>query len=106
MFGTALALILTTLRTLGLHDDLPWLDRVLHFILISAEAIEYEIFHYRAQAGNYSDQQIAERKTSREAKLTRQVETISRQLMQTEVDLSALRPYTGLIWKSNRSRAH
>ncbi len=61
----------------------------------SAEAIKREIFRYRAQAEIYSDQQTA--KTSREAKLTHQVEFISRQLMQTEVNLSALRPYKGPI---------
>jgi hypothetical protein len=61
----------------------------------SAEAIKREIFRYRARAEIYSDQQTT--KTSREAKLARQVESISRQLMQTEVNLSALRLYQGPI---------
>lgn len=61
----------------------------------SAEAIKREIFRYRARAEIYSDQQTT--KTSREAKLAHKVESVSRQLMQTEVNLSALRPYKGPI---------
>ncbi len=60
-----------------------------------AEAIKREIYRFRARAETYSSQQTAD--TSGEAKLACEVENICRQLMQTEVNLSALRPYEGPI---------
>jgi hypothetical protein len=59
----------------------------------NAEAIKREIFRYRARAVIYRDQ--GQPKMSRKLKLTRKIESISRQLMQTDVNLSALRPYKG-----------
>ena len=61
----------------------------------SAEAIKREIFRYRTRAASSSDQQTAP--LSREATLAYKIESISRQLMQTDVNLSALRPYVGPI---------
>ena len=60
----------------------------------SAEA-EKEIFHYRTRAASYIDPQTAQ--LSREATLAYKIESISRQLMQTDVNLSALRLPTGPI---------
>jgi hypothetical protein len=56
----------------------------------SAEAIKQEIFRYRTRAASYIDPQAAQ--LSREATLAYKIESISRQLMQTDVNLSALRP--------------
>jgi hypothetical protein len=79
----------------------------------SAEAIKREIFRYRTQPSSYSDRpatfpapdQLASEAaagqpvapTSNEARLAQRLEFISRQLMQTNVNVSALRPYTGPI---------
>lgn len=70
------------------------------FLRAGAEAIKREIYRYRTRAGIYSDQQTDDQKvaeTSRKAKLACNMEAISHQLMQTEVNLSALRPYGGRI---------
>jgi len=120
--GTLLALAQTQLRMLGLLDDLERLDQGLHYAIVaipittsallaavhrfkagnkwvllrgSAEAIKREVFRYRTRAGIYSYQQTTN--TSREVKLARKVKSISRQLMETEVNVSALRPYEGPI---------
>jgi hypothetical protein len=61
----------------------------------SAEAIKQEIFRYRTRAASYVDPQTAQ--LSREATLAYKIESISRQLMQTDVNLSALRPPTSPI---------
>jgi hypothetical protein len=61
----------------------------------SAEAIKQEIFRYRTRAASYVDPQSPQ--LSREATLASKIESISRQLMQTDVNLSALRLYTGSI---------
>lgn len=61
----------------------------------SAEAIKREIFRYRANAEIYSDRQTLTQ--TKEAKLAQKINDISRQLMQTEVNLSALHPYTDKI---------
>ncbi len=123
MFSTFLALIQTQLKLLDpLIGDYPWLDTALHYAIIilpivtstliagtnrfkpgskwvllraSAEALKRESFRYRARAGIYSDENT--RRTSRESKLARAVKSISSNLMQTEVNVSALRPYTGPI---------
>lgn len=120
--GTLLALGQTQLRVLGwLSERTAW-DRVFHYAIVvvpittsillaaanrfkagskwvllrgAAEALKREIYRYRARAGMYSPRQTAN--TSRETKLARRVESISRLLMQTEVNLSALRPYEGPI---------
>ena len=61
----------------------------------SAEAIKQEIFHYRTRAASYIDPQMTQ--LSREATLASKIEPISHKLMQTAVNLSALRLYTGPI---------
>jgi SLOG in TRPM, prokaryote/SMODS and SLOG-associating 2TM effector domain 1/Protein of unknown function (DUF4231) len=61
----------------------------------SAEAIKREIFRYRTRAASYIDPQTTQ--LSREATLASKIEFISRQLMQTDVNLSALALYTGPI---------
>ncbi|MBN1991572.1 MAG: DUF4231 domain-containing protein [Anaerolineae bacterium] len=122
VLGTLLVVVQASLRLMGFWPGLAWLDRTLHYIIVfvpittsaliaaanrfdagnkwvllrgSTEAIKREIFRYRARAEIYSRPQTI--RTSPEAKLARKVESISRQLMQTEVNLSALRPYTGPI---------
>jgi hypothetical protein len=62
----------------------------------SAEAIKREIYSYRARAGAYcADDQPGQ--PAREALLAKRVEEISQRLMQTEINMTALRPYTGPI---------
>jgi len=61
----------------------------------SAEAIKQAIFRYRTRAASYVDPQSPQ--LSREATLASKIESISRELMQTDVNLSALRLYTGPI---------
>jgi hypothetical protein len=123
LFSTFLALVQTQLRVLDpLIGSYPWLDTTLHYAVVilpivtstliaganrfkpgskwillraSAEAIKREIFRYRAKASIYNDKNT--RRTSRESKLARAVKSISSNLMQTEVNVSALRPYTGPI---------
>lgn len=74
----------------------------------SAEAIKREIYFYRTQAGEYkkdsassSHAQLSsshqETNTSPREKFTERIADISRQLMLTELNSSALRPYTGPI---------
>ena len=70
------------------------------FLRAGAEAIKREIYRYRTCAGIYSDQQTDGQEAaeaSRKTKLACNMEAISHQLMQTEVNLSALRPYGGRI---------
>jgi SMODS and SLOG-associating 2TM effector domain 1/Protein of unknown function (DUF4231) len=55
----------------------------------SAEAVKQEIFRYRTRAASYIDPHMAQ--LSREATLASKIESISRPLMQTDVNLSALR---------------
>ncbi|MFQ5793679.1 MAG: DUF4231 domain-containing protein [Candidatus Bipolaricaulia bacterium] len=120
--GVLGTLLVLSQRELGIQNDRSWQGQVLHYVIVivpitvsilvaaanrfkagnkwvllraGAEAIKREIFRYRAKAGIYNDQQMG--KTSREAKLTREVESVSRQLMQTDVNLSALRPYVDPI---------
>ena len=61
----------------------------------SAEAIKREIYSYRARAGAYRVGQLGQ--PAREALLAKRVEEISQRLMQTEVNVTALRPYSGDI---------
>ena len=56
-----------------------------------AEAIKREIYVYRMHALNYSDPQRGQ--LSREQVLISRIDAITRQLLQTEVNLSATRPY-------------
>jgi hypothetical protein len=56
----------------------------------SAEAIKREIFRYRARAGAYADQ------ATRESTLASRVEDITRRMMRTEVNSSALKPLSEL----------
>ena len=122
VFGTFLAITQATLRTMGFAQSLAWLDRALYFIIIivpittsvlitmanrfsegnkwillrgTTEAIKREIFRYRTRAEIYSKPQTI--RASAETKLAQKVETSSRQLMQTEANLSALRLYEGPI---------
>jgi hypothetical protein len=61
----------------------------------SAESIKKEIYRYRTRTEIYSDR--ATKKTSREVKLEQKSEILSRKLMQTEVNISAINPYNGPI---------
>lgn len=61
----------------------------------SAEALKREIYRYRAHAEIYSTLQTSS--ISREIKLANKMQTITRQLMQTEVNLSSLEAYEGPI---------
>ena len=60
-----------------------------------AEAIKREIYRYRGQAEIYNNPQPPQK--TPEAELARRIEDTSRRLMQTDVNLSALRPYSGPI---------
>jgi hypothetical protein len=61
----------------------------------SAEAVKREIYTYRAGTGKYSEDQTARTGTTPRAELASQIETISRRLMRTEVNMTALRKYKG-----------
>ncbi len=63
----------------------------------SAEAVKREIFRYRAKAEIYNAQNTHQPKKSREVKLAEQLQTISTRLMQTEVNISALNNYKGVL---------
>jgi hypothetical protein len=65
------------------------------FLRASAESLKKEIYRYRTRVDLYSD--LETRRVSREMKLHRKEEAISRKLMQTEVNLSALSTYSGPI---------
>jgi hypothetical protein len=122
VLGTFLALLQTTLRIEreGFGDSLG--DKALHYVILvipitvsallavanrfnagnkwlllrtSAEAIKREIYRYRAKAQIYNRKQTT--RISSESKLARKVKSITRQMMQTEVNASALRPYEGPI---------
>jgi hypothetical protein len=122
VLATLLVVIQATLRPLGAWLSIFWISNGLHYIIValpitisaliaasnyfnagnkwvllrgSAEAIKREIFRYRAQAEIYSKQQAG--RVSPEIKLARKVEAISRNLLQTDVNLSALQPHTGNI---------
>ncbi len=60
-----------------------------------AESLKKEIYRYRTRIDIYSDQQS--REVSREMQLHRKEESISRKLMQTEVNVAALKKYDGPI---------
>ena len=122
IFGTLLVLIQKQLELSGRAFDQSFADNVLKFVILlvpisitfivaasnrfnagtkwilsraGAESIKKEIYRYRAQAEIYSDSGTQD--VSRELKLTRKIETISSKLMQTEVNTSAIRDYTGPI---------
>jgi hypothetical protein len=60
-----------------------------------AEAIKREIYRYRGRAEIYKNPQPPQ--NTPEAELARRMEDTSRRLMQTDVNLSALYPYSGPI---------
>ncbi len=123
VLGTLLVLTQTTLQPYAASaGEAQWGMRLLHWVIVlvpitmailvaaanrfnagnkwvvlraSAEAIKQEIFRYRTRAASSIDPQMAQ--LSREATLASKIESISRQLMQTDVNLSALRLYTGPI---------
>lgn len=64
-----------------------------------AESLKKEIYRYRTRVEIYSDRET--RSVSREMKLHRKEEMLSRKLMQTEVNVAALKPYTGPIPPAN-----
>lgn len=64
-----------------------------------AESLKKEIYRYRTRVEIYSDRET--RSVSREMKLHRKEELLSRKLMQTEVNVAALKPYTGPIPPAN-----
>jgi len=59
----------------------------------TAETLKSEIFRYRTQAGIYHAEQCQE--TSRETKLAEKIQDLNNHLIQTEVNMSALRSYQG-----------
>lgn len=65
----------------------------------AAETMESEIYQFRASVGKYSLKSISENppNTKPEDILFNQIQTISNQLMSTEVALSSLRKYEGQI---------
>jgi hypothetical protein len=125
VLGTALALTEFTFKTLvDVNDNLTYLaiERTMYYLLLtvpititaliaaanrfsagnkwiflraSAESIKKEIYRYRARTEIYSDSET--KSISRERKLERKVELLSSKLMQTEVNVSALKPYNGPI---------
>lgn len=124
--ATTLVVLQATQRPLGLWLDIFWVRTGLHYIIValpitisvllaaanyfnagnkwislrgSAEAIKREIFRYRATAEIYAKSQTT--RTSAEIKLTRKIEAIRRNLMQTDVNLMALHPYQGPIPPAN-----
>ena len=56
-----------------------------------AEGVKREIYTYRTHAIKYSNMQ--RKSLSREQILSKQIDTLTRQLIQTEVNLSAIKPY-------------
>lgn len=65
----------------------------------SAESLKKEIYRYRARVEIFSDRET--KTISREMKLHRKEEMFSRKLMQTEVNVAAMKPYTGPIPPKN-----
>jgi len=61
----------------------------------SAEALKREIYRYRTRAGAYSDTATVEK--PRDTVLAEQIDMISRRLMRTDVNASALLSYEGPI---------
>ncbi len=61
----------------------------------AAEAIKGQLFAYRARAAQYSD--LRTTAATREMILEQRTETVSRELMQSEVKDSALKSYQGLV---------
>ena len=113
--GTLMALTQSTLETHKILTEYAWLQPTLKVMILmvpillsillagtsrfkadrkwillraSAEAIKREIFRYRTRAGGYSYRETTQ--TSREAKLAQNVESITRRLMRTEMNTSAL----------------
>lgn len=122
IFGTLLVLIQKQLELSGNPIEQSFADNFLKFVILlipititfiiaasnrfnagtkwilsraGAESIKKEIYRYRARAEIYSDEETKD--LSRDLKLTRKLETISTKLMQTEVNTSAIRDYTGSI---------
>ncbi|MCB9098238.1 MAG: DUF4231 domain-containing protein [Anaerolineales bacterium] len=120
--GTLLVLSQSQMELLGYALDESWSENALHIIILlipisitfiialgnrfnagtkwilsraGAESIKKEIYRYRAQAEIYSDNQTQD--VSRELKLTRKIEAVSSKLMQTEVNTSAIKDYTGPV---------
>jgi hypothetical protein len=71
----------------------------------SAEAIKREIYRYRTETGNYKKEAVPsandvlppKQKFTPQEQFSEKITDISRHLMQTEINLSALRPYIGPI---------
>jgi len=61
----------------------------------SAESIKKEIYRYRTRTEIYNDKET--KRFSREVKLERKIDILSRKLMQTEVNGSAIEPYDGPV---------
>lgn len=122
ILGTLLVLIQTQMDLFGVASGQSLAENMLQFIILlipititfvialgnrfnagtkwilsraGAESIKKEIYRYRAQAEIYSDSQSQD--VSRELKLTRKIEAVSSKLMQTEVNTSAIKEYTGPV---------
>ena len=122
VLATLFALTQTQFKKDGLLADNDWQNKVLHYAIVimpigisilmaainrfrtgnkwillrsSAEAIKREIYRYRGGAEIYNNPQPPQK--APEAELAQRIEDTSRRLMQTDVNLSALRPYTGPI---------
>lgn len=61
-----------------------------------AEAVKREIFIYRTFAGSYNSYQLGEA-FNRESVLAKKLQTISHQLMQSDVNTTSLHDYTGTL---------
>jgi hypothetical protein len=61
----------------------------------STEAIKQQIYRYRTQSGIFNEKNT--KKESREVKLARRLKAITKQLMQTEVNVAGFEPYKGPI---------
>ncbi len=117
--ATLLAVVQATLETEGVLDN-HWTRDLLRYVIIivpitlsallaaaarfragtkwvmlrgGAEAVKHEIFRYRSRVGVYSDE--AHATTPRPVRLAERVGTISGSVMKTDVNLAALRSYTG-----------
>lgn len=110
------------IESLSISETIPWLDKVFQYAIIimpitisvlvaasnrfksgnkwillraGAEAIKREIYKYRILTGIYVKQPEDEFKYKEE--LVNKISQINTQLMQTEVNLAALKPYTESI---------
>ena len=120
---TLFAVTKATLNSYVLSPDLAWIDDALHYAIVAvpitlaivmaasnrfkagnkwillragAEAIKREVFRYRARADTYRRDESSTA-ISADERLAREIRSITGQMMKTEVNVGALRPYNGPI---------